>query len=936
MGFFEDRDDLGPPPEQFRLGRDGNFRSPVPLKWIGLAAGIVILLVVLNEIKSIYVDFLWFDSVGDGTGDSYAGVFRERIIAQILLFLLGAVITGAVVGINIWLARRYAPVGPEESFIEDVDPVAIRRIVAVGLVAGTIFLAVVFGAVARSAWETILSWQNGVSFGREDPTFNRDISFYLFDLPAYHFLQSWALSLLIVSALAAGSVYLLSYSLQGFELRIPKGMRVHLSVLGGLVLLMFALGTYLSIFDLATSASGIVTGATYTDVNARLPVRYILVALGVFAGLATIANALISTGWRVPVFAVGVWIAVAIFGGFFYPAGVQSFQVDPNELEKEEKYIDRNIRFTRLAWGLGEIEVQNFTAAPAVTAQEVADNPATIENIRLLDPRPTLDTFRQEQALRPLYTFVDVDVDRYEIDGAPEQVMLSARELDLSQARETEGSGWTQQRLQFTHGFGAVVAPVNRTTSEGLPTFLTQDIPPRPADSPVPISEEGSRVYFGELTSHYIIVKTNEPEFDYPSGTEIVETTYEPDRGIALSNIFRRAALAWDLGDFNILISGQLDSDSRLLMHRTIDDRIRKVAPFLTLDPDPYLVVENEQLFWIQDAYTTASDFPYSDHLNGVNYIRNSVKVVVDAITGDMTFYLIDSEDPVAATWDKIFPDLFTSDAEMPEWVREHLRYPELLFRLQAEQYLTYHIQNPRVFFQAEDLWNIPREKFRQQEQDMEPYYVIMTLPNETQEEFALILPFTPAGTRQNAIAWIAGRADGENYGKLRDYRLPTDLRIFGPAQIEARIDQDPGISQQLTLWDTAGSEVIRGNLLMIPIGQSFLYVEPIYLQAATSRLPELARVVVANGDDIAMECTFAEALDVIFDRSAPLSPGSECDTTVTPPVDGPGDDDGDGETPIPDRLRELIEEAGEAADAAQSELDRLREILEDIGALEE
>ena len=875
------------------------------------------LFVLANWAKSIYVDYLWFDSV------EYAGNFRRVLTARIALFAAGAIATALVLGFNIWLARRLAPEGVEESFIEDIDADAIRRIVTVAMAAGTIFLALIFGAVAAGAWETILTWRNAVDFGIEDPAFGQDAAFYLFRLPAYQFLQGWALSLLVVSALGAGAIYGLAFSLQRFELRLTRGMRVHLSALGGLILLTIAAGTWLSVFDLATSQGGIVTGATFTDVNARLPARYALVALGAFAGLVVIANALLSGGWRAPAFAVGLWVVAGVAGGIVYPTFVQSLQVDPNELEKEERYIARNIDGTRRAWGLDGIVETTFPAEPAVTEAEVAANRATLDNVRLLDARPTRDTLNQIQSIRPLYQFEDVDVDRYEIGGQTRQVMLAGRELDLRKATQTGGSGWTQQRLQFTHGYGAVVAQVNEITTEGLPVLLTRDIPPSGED--IPISEDGARIYFGELTNHYVIVKTNEPEFDYPTGDTTVETSYEPDRGIALSNPLRRLALAWHLGDRNLLISGQLRADSRVLMHRSLEARIRKVAPFLELDADPYLVVVDGGLRWIQDAYTVSGHYPYSQHIGAINYVRNSVKAVVDAETGDMTFYLIDGDDPIAATWARIFPDLFTPADAMPPEIRAHLRYPEGMFRLQAEQYLRYHIRDPRTFFIGEDLWAIPMEKFRQQEQLIEPYYVIMRLPGEEREEFSLILPFTPRN-KQNTIAWLAGRSDGEHYGTLRAYRFPTDDLVFGPAQIEARIDQDPGISAQLTLWEGAGSEVIRGNLLMIPIGESFLFIEPIYLQAESSRIPELRRVVVANGNTIAFESTFERSLDVVFGRRASTLPGS--DGALAPQ---PGADGGGARPPPSGDLGELLQQAREAAGAAQSELDRLREIIGEI-----
>ena len=934
MGFFDnrqDRGDLGPPPDPFRIGGDTPFRSPIALRWIGVAAAALVLFIVLNVGKSLYVDWLWFDSIGPGGDISYGSVFRTVLVAQVSLFFIGALLSGAVLGLNIWLARRFAPVGDEESFIEEIDPQAIRRIVSVALVAGTLFMAVVFGSVASGAWETILMWLNAVSFGQTDPAFNRDISFYLFDLPALHFFQGWALAVLVVAVIGSGFVYGLTLSLQRFELNITPPMRVHLSVLVGLILLVIAFGTWLSIFDLATSAGGIVAGATYTDVNARVPVRWLLTGLAALAGALTIANAFVSTGYRLPAFALGLWAFAGILGGVIYPSFVQSIQVEPNERQREEPFIQDNIRLTRLAYGISEIEETSFPALPQVTAAEIEANPATIDNIRLLDARPLKDTLNANQALRPFHVFNDVDVDRYTIDGVSRQFMLSARELDV---RRAEGANWTRERLQLTHGYGAVVAPVNEVNEQGLPNLLTRDMPP--VGDVIPISENGARIYFGELTNQHVIVKTNEPEFDFPLGEGQQTTSFGPDRGIRISSPWRRLALAWDLGDWNLMISSQIGSGSRLLMDRSLTQRIRKLAPFLTLDSDPYLVATPEgDLFWIQDAYTTSTDFPYSQPrpltAGSINYIRNSMKITVDTVTGDTIFYLVDPDDPIAATWNKIFPDLFTPADEMPELVVAHLRYPEDLFKVQSDLYLRYHVKDASVFFTGEDFWAVPTEKFRQQEQLLEPYYVIMTLPGEEQAEFALILPFTPIG-KQNTIAWLAGRSDGANLGTLRAYRFPTESFVNGPALIEAQIDQDTGISQQLTLWDQAGSEVIRGNLLMIPIGESFLFVEPIYLQASTSRFPELKKVVVANGSSIAMETTFEHALDVLFGRRASSLPGSGiiAQPPSTQPDATPPPPPGTGTTPSGD-LQQLLGDARSAADGAQAEIDRLRRILDAI-----
>ena len=925
LGFFDNRErggDNTPPP--FDLNTSRNTQFPIPNRILVIGVVGLILLIVLSVLKGFYVDLLWFDSVG------YDSVFWKSITAKTLLFLVGLFISILVLGTNIWLARKLSPQGPEQSFIEEIDVSALRKVVSVILIAATLLLAVIFGSVAGSSWQTILAWINGIDFaGRTDPQFGRNISFYMFQLPAYQMIQGWFLSLIVMSVLGSVAVYGLSISLQGFQLQITRGMRIHLSVLVGLIFILISIGTYLSIFELVLSEGGIIFGATYTDINAVLPARYVVVALALFAGLVTIANGFLSNnGYKLPLFAFSIWVIAGIVGGAIYPNFVQSFQVAPNEREREVSYIQRNIEATRYAYGLDEITNNDFPAEQSVTIEAIEANPKTLDNIRLLDPRPLRDTFNQVQAIRQFYEFTDVDVDRYVVNGEPRQVMLSARELDISGAQQRN---WTQERLQLTHGFGAVVAPVNKVIDEGLPDFITKDIPP--ASEEIELSIEGSRLYFGEITDQYVIVNSNEVEFDYPLGEGNAETSYEADRGIKLSSFGRKLALAWDLGDTNILISSQINSDSRLLLHRNIKDRISQVAPFLILDRDPYIVIIDGQLKWIQSAYTTSNRYPYSQPRGNVNYIRDSVKIVVDAVTGDMTFYLIDEEDPVAGTWAKIFPDLFTPNASMPSSIRDHLRYPLDMFSLQSNLYLRYHITDPNVFFIGEDFWNIPTERFFQQEQPVEPYYVLMTLPqveqvdNVTQEnlEFSLIMPFTPRN-RQNTVAWLAGRSDGADYGSLVAYRFPTDDLVFGPAQIEARIDQNPGISQQITLWDQAGSEVIRGNLLMIPIGQSFLFVEPIYLQADTSRLPELVRVVVANGNAIAMERTFEEALDVVLGRTSSSLPEDNV-------IGGISSDNSQKETsdikPVSGDTNQLIEQARESLEDVESELSKLKRVID-------
>ena len=941
MGFHDDgdsRDNLGPPPEMFRFGTAaGDQRPPTNvLKWVGLAAAGVVLFLLLDTVKSIYVEVLWFSSVGFGS------VYRTVVTWQVALFLVGALITVVAVGGNIWIARRLAPEGVDESFLDEVDPEAIRKLGTIVLIAGTIFLGLILGAGAAGGWKTLAAWQHAVPFGQVDAQFGRDISFYLFTLPAWHAIRAWLLGVAAVSLLGAGAVYALTLSLQRFELNITRPMRIHLSALAAVVLLLIAVGHYLATFDLVTNGAGIVYGAMYTDVNARLPVRYLLVALGLFAAAATAINPFMSErGYRAPGFAIGLWVFAGIVGGLLYPSTIQRFAVDPNERQREEMFIGRNIEATRFAFGLDKIQESQYPANQTVTLKEFEENPETIRNIRLLDPIPLLDTFNQIQAIRQFYTFRDVDVDRYTMDGRIRQVMIAARELDVTRAQDRN---WTRERLQLTHGFGAVVAPVNEVREEGLPVLLTSDIPPK--SEVLPITPDGSRIYFGELTNHYVIGRSIEPEFDYPLGDGNAETSYVPDRGIRMNSILRRAALAWELGDQNILISERITADSRLLMRRNVAERVATVAPWIHLDADPYVVTLESKLMWVISAYTTATKFPYSQPRDGgVNYIRNSVTISVDAQTGDMRFYLQDPNDPIAATWGKVFPGLLLPVSEMPAGLREHLRYPLDMFKMQSQTYLRYHITDPNVLFIGEDAWNIPTERFRDKEQPVEPYYVVMSLPRqdgtpEGKSEFVLIMPFTPR-QRQNTVAWLAGRSDGDQFGGLRGYRFPTETLVFGPAQIEARIDQNPGISAQFSLWNQSGSQVIRGNLLMIPVGSSFLFVEPIYLQAENSRLPELVRVVVANGNAVAMERTLQESIDVVLGKrqssqpgAVPGSqPGSQPGQPQATPTPTPAPQPGATATPprtIPTGdLRRLLEEAQRSQQVTQAELDRLKQILD-------
>jgi uncharacterized membrane protein (UPF0182 family) len=614
-----------------------------------------------------------------------------------------------------------------------------------------------------------------------------------------------------------------------------------------------AWGYKLSQFELLYSVRGVAFGASYTDVHAQL----LAYQLSFWAVLLCVLLLLGGVALRRPwILAIGgvLWLVVAVGVGGIYPALMQQFDVQPNELIKEHPYIEYNIDLTRRAYGLDKIEEKDFGSVADLTPEALAEAEATIKNIRLWDYRPILDTYAQIQEIRLYYEFMDVDVDRYLLDGDYRQVTLSAREMATDQLQSRT---WVNEHLQFTHGYGLVMSPVNAVTREGLPELLIRDLPPSTAPG---LEITRPEIYYGEKTDNHVFVNSTLEEFDYPSGDQNVFTTYEGMGGVLLDSPLKRGAFAYRFSDVSVLLSEYITPESRVMLYRNIHQRVRQVAPFLLFDPDPYLMIVDGRLLWLQDAYTVTDMYPYSQpYRNSFNYIRNSVKVIIDAYDGDMTFYIVDPEDPLINAYAAIFPDLFTPLEEMPEGLRAHVRYPEGLFIIQAQMNNTYHMQDPTVFYNKEDLWAVAHEMYAGNDQLMEPYYVTMSLEGGP-EEFILIQPFTPAN-KQNMVAWMAARSDGEHYGKLLLYKFPKQELIYGPLQIEARIDQEPAISGQLSLWHQRGSRVIRGNLLVIPIGNSLLYVEPLYLQAETGQLPELKRVIVGSGERVVMGDTLDEAL---------------------------------------------------------------------------
>ena len=900
--------------------------SPAKRGWMAsrvilIMAGALTLFILLNISKGFYTEWLWFNSLG--YGDVYLTILKTRV----LLFFTAAIIFCILFLGNLVLATRLTP-KTEAHFWPWAIVRQLQSILRLNVILGTALLSLIFGLVAQGGWQVVLRFFNGQPFGIADPVFHREVGFYVFSLPFFHLLQGWLLGALIITLLGSIGVYFLSYTVQRLRVDLARPVLAHLGGLVIAILGLFAWGYWLGIWELVFSERGVVFGASYADMNAKLPAQWILLAV-VLIFMVIILVSVLRRNSRWPLYGIVGWLVVSIIVGGVFPSLVQRFQVQPSELAREMPYIEYNIQFTREAFALDRIEEQSFPAEEAPSPQDIAQNEVTINNIRLWDPRPLKDTYNQIQSIRLYYDFNDVDIDRYIIDGEYRQVMLSARELSAEKLAG-QAQTWVNRKLQFTHGYGIALSPVNEVSSEGLPELLVKDIPPV-GDFNI----EQPQIYFGEKTNDYVIVRTKTQEFDYPMGDENVYGRYQGKDGVSLGSFIRRVVYAWQLGDLNILISDRLTPESRVLYYRNIRERVNHLAPFLELDSDPYLVIMDGRLFWIQDAYTTTDRYPYSMPLaGGLNYIRNSVKAVIDAYDGSVTFYIADAEDALIRTYQAIFPNLFVPAAQMSESLRAHIRYPEDMFNIQASVYQTYHMRDARVFYNKEDLWAVPKEVYFGSEQTMEPYYIIMRLPGEEKEEFLLMLPFTPVN-KNNTIGWLAARNDGENYGKLLAYLFPKERLVFGPSQIENRIQQDTVITEQLALWGRGGSRVIRGNLLMIPLGESLLYVEPVFLQAETGGLPQLKRVIVAAGDQIAMEPTLKESLAAIFGAEAP-----PIEPVVKPPAPA------EPEEPVAADIANLIEEAQQHYNKAQQylqagdwtgyggELEALKAVLDQLAEL--
>ncbi len=821
-----------------------------------LAAVIFAALVAFFVFSRFFVDLLWFGSLG------FRAVFTTTWFTMLSVFVIAAGLSSAILLLNGLLALRtnaktrrpqsFRVIGRNPQGVPEVIELSLDKLPMRLIVTAVALLVGLFVGFAQTGnWDIFLKWFYAAPFGRSDPLFGNDVGFYVFALPVYELCRDWALLILFLSGAIAAAIYLLrgdiNYQQTGFPTFSNVAMR-HLSAILGMYFLVKAAGYLLQRYDLLNSNNGIVFGAAYTDVHLRLP---LLVAL---AGAALIAAVLCAYNiWqaaiRLPIVAVAIVFAVSAVQTLV-PGVFQSYWVKPDELKLESRYIARNIEFTRYGFGLDHIVSAPFPAKGKLTPEVIAANQATIQNIRWWDPRPLTDTYRQLQEIRLYYDFHDIDVDRYTVDGSYRQVLLSARELNQSKL-PADAQTWINQRFKFTHGNGIAMNPVNRFDQEGLPVFYVKDIPPV---GPPELKIDRPQIYFGEETRNYVVVGGDTKEFDYAQGQENVYNVYEGRDGVSLRGFWTRVLFAWYFGDFKLLISDNVTASSKILFRRLIQERIQRIAPFLRLDRDPYLVVNDGRLVWLQDAYTVSDSVPYSQvtQPGGTNYIRNSVKIAVDAYDGNPVFYIADPKDPIVLTYQRIFPTLFQPMASMPDSLRKHIRYPEDLFTIQAKVYGTYHMTDPEVFYNKEDLWNFPRESHKGQVGVMQPYYTIMRLPEESREEFILMLPMVP-NNRDNMIAWLAARCDGPNYGKVIEFAFSKEKLIYGPAQIEARIDQDTTISQQLSLWNQVGSRVIRGNLLAIPIEDTLLYVEPLYLSAESRQLPELKRLIASTGDRVVM-----------------------------------------------------------------------------------
>jgi hypothetical protein len=919
----------GAPPDDGTVRFPGRPAGRSVRRWAligGLVLAAFFLLGIVGGVINLVTDLWWYGALGR------TSILTTRLWSQVGLFIVGFLAFALPALISIWVARRIAPQVPIRRIGQFEVPDASRAITW-GLVVVAGVLSLVSAAAWSGNWQTILLFVNGGDFGTVDPSFHRDIGFYVFDLPFWRFLQGWAIASLIAILLLSLGAYAAGALRWQFRLTAP--VRAHLSILGALLLVTIAAGYQLDIPELSYSASGYesIQAATYTDMNAQLPAYQILTFVALAAAALLLLNIWFRTLWALAL-AGGAWFVLSILVGGLYPAFVQNFQVNPNELNVERPYIAAHIGSTRAAFDLDSIELRDFTGEQDLSEAVFDEDAATIDNLRLWDYRPLLTTIRQDQNLRRYYDFLDVDIDRYQIEGETRQLMLSARELDVEQLAD-QARTWTNERLVYTHGFGITAVPVDGITSQGQPDYLVGGIG---TERQLAIGEP--RIYFGEATTHtYVVTGTDTAEFDFPlseSSEAGATTTWQGSTGVGVGNFFSRLMFAFRFGDLNLLISNQLTDDSQILFRRAVQERVPELAPFLTYDHDPYIVSADQRLLWVWDAYTLTNRYPNAQPLDegspfpGANYVRNSVKVVMDAYDGTVRFFTAEPDEPILQAWSKIFPGLFEPMSAMPPELQAHLRFPEDLFIAQNQSYRLYHLpateDGATNFYNQEDRWAIPDDVVQGSGQPMEPYYVIMRLPGEDQAEFVLIQPLVPE-QRPNMIAWTAARMDPGVYGERIAFHFPNDTSTDGPALVESLIDQDDAISAQFSLWDRSGSSVIRGNLLVLPLGENgLLYVEPIFLQASGAPFPQFVRVIMVGNGQVAFAENVPDAIEQVLGAALP------------PPPDGGGGQ--------PEDIAGLVAEAQRLYDEAQAALaagdlgayqDRLNElapVLEQLAEL--
>jgi hypothetical protein len=895
---------------------------------VGIAA-VLALLLATPSLLGILTDWWWFKEVG------FQVVFTQQLTTEGWLFLAVGAVTAAFLYGNLRLAQR--GVVPNPVIVQVGGPAApqldltrtLRRLSA----PFTIVAALLAGLASIPLWQTVLQAANGTPFGTVDPVFSRDIGFYVFTLPALSAALGFLSGITVVTLIGLVFVYFLRTDIvfrPPRHLRIERSAGLHLGALLGLLFLITAVRLWVvDSANLLYSTTGPLVGASYTDLNATLPAIRLSAIVAVLAAAGMLVGAVRDRLPRYTIFAVGGYIAVAILGRGLYPAVMQKFVVAPTELTRETPYLTSHIAATRKAWGLDSVEVRELGGEATLTLADLRANTPTLDNVRLWERDPLLQTFGQLQEIRTYYDFVSVDDDRYWVDGKYRQVLLSPRELNPASLPTRT---FINEHLTFTHGMGLTLGPVNQVTPEGLPVLFVKDLPPA---SSVSIKVTRPQIYYGEMSADYVFTGTRQREFDYPSGEENVYAAYAGTGGVPVKGILRRLVLAARFGSSNILFSQDVQSSSRILYNREITERAAKALPFLTFDHDPYLVIAADgKLKWILDAYTSTDRYPYAQRLgDGTSYMRNAVKVVIDAYDGTVKAYVVAPSDPLIRTWARIFPGILTSIDSMPADLRAHLRYPDELYRIQTALYGTYHMDAPVDFYHREDQWQIPAVE---RANGAVPFlrHIIMKLPGEAREEYVYMVPFTPRG-KDNLAAWMVARNDGAEYGRLRVYRLSRQTLVFGPTQIENRINQNTEISRQVSLWDQRGSQVLWGDLLVIPIGTSLLYVQPLYLRAQGGKIPELKRVVVAYQNEVSMAETLDGALAQLFGGSA--APRGEAVPAATA--------GGGAATPMDAQTRSLLVEARQHYDNAMNaqkagdwatygaEIRQLGELLSRIGA---